>query len=57
MSDTIAVRTQALSKIFPGHWGRPSVTAVQELDLDIRRGEIFGLLGPNRGHRKVYVGV
>ncbi|NJL16514.1 MAG: ABC transporter ATP-binding protein [Nitrospira sp.] len=36
-----------LSKIFKvGFWGR-RVTAVDELSLDVRRGEIYGFLGPN----------
>lgn len=36
-----------LTKIFRDFWRRPTVTAVDGLDLSIRRGEIFGLLGPN----------
>jgi len=36
-----------LSKIFKvGFWGR-RVTAVDELSLDVQRGEIYGFLGPN----------
>ncbi len=41
------VTVDHLSKIFKvGFWGRP-VTAVDELSLDVRRGEIYGFLGPN----------
>lgn len=29
------------------HLGRPTVRAVENLNLNVRRGEIFGLLGPN----------
>ena len=36
-----AVRTAALRKVFG------TVVAVDDLDLDIHRGEVFGLLGPN----------
>ena len=36
-----------LTKIFRDFWRRPTVTAVDGLDLSIQRGEIFGLLGPN----------
>jgi ABC-2 type transport system ATP-binding protein len=43
----IVLRTEALRKTFRvGFWGRP-VTAVDTLDLEVRRGEIFGFLGPN----------
>src|SRR5437899_6485706 len=37
----------ALSKVFRDFWGRDKVVAVDQLDLDIQPGEIFGLLGPN----------
>ena len=40
-ADAIAVRMTALRKLFG------SVVAVDSLTLDVRRGEIFGLLGPN----------
>jgi ABC-2 type transport system ATP-binding protein len=43
----IVLKTEALSKAFRvGFWGRP-VTALERLDLGVRRGEIFGFLGPN----------
>src|SRR6059058_1796596 len=43
----IVLKTEALRKTFRvGFWGRP-VTAVDNLDLEVRRGEIFGFLGPN----------
>jgi ABC-2 type transport system ATP-binding protein len=37
----VAVRTAGLRKEFNG------IAAVQGLDLEVRRGEVFGLLGPN----------
>jgi ABC-2 type transport system ATP-binding protein len=41
------VTVDRLSKIFKvGFWGR-RVTAVDELSLDVQRGEIYGFLGPN----------
>ncbi|OQW37638.1 MAG: ABC transporter [Nitrospira sp. SG-bin1] len=41
------LKAQGLSKIFKvGFWGR-SATAVQNLDLDVQKGEVFGFLGPN----------
>jgi len=42
-----AIETRALTKIYPGFWSSQSVTALQDLNLTVQRGEIFGLLGPN----------
>lgn len=42
-----AVSTQSLRKEFSLGWGRGRVLAVEGLDLEIQRGEVFGLLGPN----------
>jgi len=39
--------TRALSKTYRDFWGRQKVRALKQLDLEIYRGEIFGLLGPN----------
>jgi len=41
------VQVRGLSKVFRDFWRRPKVCAVNNLDLDVHRGEIFGLLGPN----------
>jgi len=46
-SDAPIVVTQRLTKVFRDFWMRARVRAVDNLDLEIRRGEIFGLLGPN----------
>ncbi|MEK7415861.1 MAG: ABC transporter ATP-binding protein [Planctomycetota bacterium] len=46
MSDDV-VRTVGLRKVYADFWGRPRVTALEGLDLEIQRGEVFGLLGPN----------
>lgn len=45
-SDVI-IETRNLSKTYRDFWGRQKVQALKALDLEIRRGEIFGLLGPN----------
>jgi len=42
-----AVETFSLTKIFSDMWGRAKVTAVNNLNLQVRYNEIFGLLGPN----------
>jgi ABC-2 type transport system ATP-binding protein len=41
------VECVALTKVFQDFWGRDKVLAVDGLDLEIRPGEVFGLLGPN----------
>lgn len=43
----IAIETNDLTKIYKDFWGRPRVRALNKLNLQIHRGEIFGLLGPN----------
>ena len=43
----VIVETRNLTKIYRDFWGRKKKTALNALDLQIRRGEIFGLLGPN----------
>jgi len=41
------VATAGLYKVFRDFWRRPRVEAVSDLNLSIRPGEVFGLLGPN----------
>ena len=43
----VVVETKNLTKIYRDFWGRQKVRALKALDLEIRRGEVFGLLGPN----------
>src|SRR3954452_6637301 len=47
MADETVIETRALSKTYSDFWGRPKVRALKALDLEIKRGEVFGLLGPN----------
>ena len=47
MSSDVIVETRNLSKVYRDFWGRQKVRALKALDLEIRQGEIFGLLGPN----------
>jgi len=42
-----AIETFSLTKIFSDWWGRDKVYAVDNLSLQIRYNEVFGLLGPN----------
>lgn len=43
----VVIETRNLSKIYRDFWGRKKVQALNSLDIEIRQGEIFGLLGPN----------
>ncbi|MEQ8210459.1 MAG: ABC transporter ATP-binding protein [Lacipirellulaceae bacterium] len=47
MSEETVVQTRALSKVYRDFWGRSKVRALKSLDLEVKRGEVFGLLGPN----------
>ncbi len=50
MTDTAqpsVIETIKLTKTFKDFWGRPKVKAVDNLDLTIEKGEVYGLLGPN----------
>ncbi|MGH9164042.1 MAG: ABC transporter ATP-binding protein, partial [Acidimicrobiales bacterium] len=46
------IRTEGLTKTFAS-----GLTAVDRLDLSVRRGEIFGLLGPNGAGKTTTVGM
>ena len=41
------IRLEGVGRVFRDFWLRPSVKAVESLDLTVARGEVFGLLGPN----------
>ena len=41
------IESRNLSKIYRDFWGRKKVHALKSLDIEVRLGEIFGLLGPN----------
>ncbi len=47
MQSDVIIETRNLTKVYRDFWGRQKVRALKALDLQIRRGEIFGLLGPN----------
>jgi ABC-2 type transport system ATP-binding protein len=42
-----AIETFSLTKIFSDWWGRAKVYAVDDLNLQVCRNEVFGFLGPN----------
>ncbi len=41
------IEVRNLSKVYRDFWGRKKVRAVNALSLDVKKGEVFGLLGPN----------
>src|SRR5512136_299031 len=41
------VSVRGLTKVFKDFWGRPKARAVDNVDFEVRPGEVFGLLGPN----------
>lgn len=41
------IKTVDLTKVFRDFFGRRTVNAVEKLNLEVYRGEIFGFLGPN----------
>lgn len=43
----VVIESRNLSKIYRDFWGRKKVHALKSLDIEVRTGEIFGLLGPN----------
>lgn len=47
MAQDILVETRNLTKVYRDFWGRQKKRALNSLNLQIHRGEIFGLLGPN----------
>src|SRR5438270_7844399 len=47
MAKVVTVETHNLTKVYRDFWGRRKKTALNALNIQIEKGEIFGLLGPN----------
>jgi ABC-2 type transport system ATP-binding protein len=46
-SSEVVIQCAGLTKVFRDFWLRNRVRAVDGIDLEIHRGQVFGLLGPN----------
>jgi ABC-2 type transport system ATP-binding protein len=46
-SGEVVIAVRGLTKVFKDFWGRPKARAVDHVDFDVQKGEVFGLLGPN----------
>ena len=46
-ANDVVVAVRGLSKVFKDFWGRPKARAVDNVNFEVHRGEVFGLLGPN----------
>ncbi len=46
-AEDVVVKALGLTKVFKDFWLRDKVRAVDAIDFEILRGEVFGLLGPN----------
>lgn len=47
MDNESVIQISNLTKIYRDFWGRKKVRALNSLSLEVKKGEIFGLLGPN----------
>jgi ABC-2 type transport system ATP-binding protein len=47
MDTEAVIDIRNLTKIYRDFWGRKKVRALNSLSLTVRKGEVFGLLGPN----------
>ncbi|MGD9856790.1 MAG: ABC transporter ATP-binding protein [Planctomycetaceae bacterium] len=47
MDSETVIQIRNLSKVYRDFWGRKKVQALNSLSLEVKKGEVFGLLGPN----------
>lgn len=50
-----AIETESLTKVYQSNWGRRSLTAVDNISLQVPEGSTYGLLGPNGAGKTTFV--
>jgi len=55
MPNNIVLETRNLTKIFKDFWRRDKVCALNNLNLKVEEGTVFGLLGPNGSGKSTFV--
>lgn len=51
----VAVESYQLTKVFRDFWRRVRARALDRVDLQVYRGEVFGLLGPNGSGKSTFI--
>ena len=51
------IRTEGLTKLFNQGRNQPSITAVEDLTLQVEEGEVFGFLGPNGAGKTTMISI
>ncbi|PRY23774.1 ABC-2 type transport system ATP-binding protein [Aliiruegeria haliotis] len=52
-----AIEIEGLSKTYAAHSGEPAKTALQDVNLEVPAGSIFGLLGPNGAGKSTLINI
>ena len=56
-STQLGLEVKNLRKVYRGSDGNEPVVALEELDLQVKRGSFFGLLGPNGAVKSTLINI